>query len=99
MDSTAPVSDTVILTTGSATAWVSGDTVYYGTGSGAFTVTVTVTDSLAGLAGTAFPDTVSQGDVYTHGGALTATVEHAYAFDVNDTASGIRRQPIQSASG
>jgi RHS repeat-associated protein len=63
------------------------DTVYYGQGSGDFTVTAALTDAISGLAQVIFPDTTDAGATYGLGGAITATRSHPYAFDSNDTFS------------
>jgi hypothetical protein len=62
-------------------------TVYYGDGSGVFTLTGVTTDTLAGLFSLAFPEATDAGATYGLGGATTATRSHPYAFDSNDTFS------------
>jgi hypothetical protein len=49
------------------------DSVYYGQGSGEFTVTAALTDAISGLAQVIFPDTTDAGVTYGLGGATTAT--------------------------
>jgi hypothetical protein len=63
------------------------DSVYYGQGSGYFTVTAAMTDAISGLAQVIFPDTTDAGATYGLGGAITGTRSHPYAFDTNDTFS------------
>jgi hypothetical protein len=63
------------------------DSVYYGDGSGVFTLTGVTTDTLAGLFSLAFPEATDAGATYGLGGATTATRSHPYAFDSNDTFS------------
>jgi RHS repeat-associated protein len=63
------------------------DSVYYGDGSGVFTLTGVTTDTLAGLFSLAFPEATDAGATYGLGGAITATRSHPYAFDTNDTFS------------
>jgi len=53
----------------------------------------------AGLDEITFPDTVSAGGVYTQGGAVTATLTHAYTFDGNDTASGSYAVTVTDRAG
>jgi RHS repeat-associated protein len=74
---------------------VQGDQVFYGAGSGTFTVTVQAGDpsppsaQAAGLSTVSFPETVSAGAVYSQSGAYSATVAHTYAFTAVETASGV----------
>jgi RHS repeat-associated protein len=63
------------------------DTVYYGEGSGDFTVTATMTDTLAGLDEVVFPDTTANGQSYALGGAANVSQAHAYDFAQSDTFS------------
>jgi RHS repeat-associated protein len=63
------------------------DSVYYGQGSGVFTLTGVTTDTLTGLFSLAFPEATDTGAAYGLGGATTATRSHPYAFDSNDTFS------------
>ncbi|MFQ5614657.1 MAG: hypothetical protein ACE5H9_21255, partial [Anaerolineae bacterium] len=50
--------------------YVLTDTVYYGQGSGSFTVTAIATDSVSGLAAITLPETTAPGAVYPQSGAL-----------------------------
>jgi len=52
-------------------------------------MTATMTDTPAGLQQLVFPATVSAGGVYPLNGALTATVNHGYAFTPSSTESGL----------
>jgi hypothetical protein len=63
------------------------DSIYYGDGSGVFTLTAVVTDTLAGLFSLAFPEATDAGATYGLGGATAATQAHPYAFETNDTLS------------
>jgi RHS repeat-associated protein len=63
------------------------DSIYYGQGSGDFTVTAAMTDAISGLAQVIFPDTTDAGATYGLGGAIAAARSHPYAFDSNDTFS------------
>jgi hypothetical protein len=57
------------------------DTVYYGEGSGTFTVTATMTDSLAGLDEVVFPTTTDNGQSYDLAGATNATQAQAHGYE------------------
>lgn len=82
VDLTDPTAELVGISEASPYAYVDGDRVYYGPGSGSFTVTVQATDpppasaQASGLATISFPETVSAGGVYTQSGAYSATVAH-----------------------
>ncbi len=93
VDTTPPNADPVSIVASSPYAHASGSTVYYGAGTGSFTVTVTAADTnltitTSGLDQIAFPTTVSSGASYSQAGAHTATVTHVYTFDADDTAGG-----------
>jgi len=79
VDSTPPTV-TLTLSEHSDYAHVDGAALFYGLGSGAFTVTVALADELAGLAQVAFPEATSGGGTYPQGGVTEATVSHAYTF-------------------
>jgi len=85
-----PPTLTLTLSEDSAYAHATGDTLYYSDASGAFTVTATAGDGLAGLSAVTFPDTVSEGMAYDQGGALQAAVAHLYRFGVD----GSRPYPV-----
>jgi hypothetical protein len=68
-------------------AYANGNTLYYGQGSGVFTLTAVATDTLSGLFSLAFPEATAGGATYGLDGVTTATRAQPYAFDANDTIS------------
>jgi len=88
IDNTPPDAGLADITEDLPNVYVSGDTVYYGPGSGAFTVTVDAGDPTAGLDEVTFPATTGDGAVYPQNGAYSATVSHAYVFDAASSFSG-----------
>ena len=71
------------LSESSPYAHADGDTVYYGLGSGAFTVTAQASDVLAGLAQITFPETTSAGHTYAFDGESSAARSWDYTFTSN----------------
>ncbi|MBN1993694.1 MAG: hypothetical protein JW953_13415, partial [Anaerolineae bacterium] len=63
------------------------ETVYYGAGSGAFTVTVRAADPLAGLDRLDFPGATTPGHGYALAGQSAVTQAHVYTFDLADSFS------------
>jgi len=70
-------------------AHVDGVALFYGLGSGAFTVTAVLKDTLAGMAQVTFPDTTSPGITYTLAGDTSATRSHTYTFTAANTFSAV----------
>ena len=73
VDTTSPVVETFTIEEDSAYIFGNQDTIYYGSSSGVFTLTVAVADVTAGLDAILFPTTVSAGGTYTQGGAPYAS--------------------------
>ncbi|MCP4592524.1 MAG: RHS repeat-associated core domain-containing protein, partial [bacterium] len=82
-----------------AYAYVDGDTVYYGAGSGSFTARAQVGDATSGLGSVTFPGTVSLGDVYAQGGVAEAIQNHLYAFTPASTAEGDYQVVVTDLAG
>lgn len=89
VDTTPPIVETFTIEEDSAYIFGNQDTIYYGSSSGVFTLTVAVTDVTAGLDAIFFLTTVSAGDTYTQGGGISATVPHTYSFDAATNISGV----------
>jgi hypothetical protein len=75
------------------------DTVYYGQGNGTFTVTATMTDTLAGLAQVVFPETTGNGQSYALGGAANANQAQVYDFAQSDSFSDTVEVAVTDRAG
>jgi RHS repeat-associated protein len=87
IDNTPPQANLTGVSEDSPYAHVSGSTVYYGDGSGSFTVDVEANDATAGLDALTFPATTSDGASYDYDGETSVSKSHSYTFDANDTFS------------
>jgi hypothetical protein len=74
-------------------------TVYYGEGGGDFTVTATMTDTLAGLEEVTFPTTTAGGGSYNLAGAAMVSQSHTYAFNSADTFSDTVEVEVTDRAG
>ncbi|MEW5956655.1 MAG: fibronectin type III domain-containing protein [Chloroflexota bacterium] len=68
-------------------SYAQAGTVYYGPGSGTFTVTASLADPDSGLSEVGFPATVAAGQTYPLGGAVSATRSYSYPFNAADAFS------------
>ncbi|MEW5960051.1 MAG: RHS repeat-associated core domain-containing protein, partial [Chloroflexota bacterium] len=72
-------------------SYAQAGTVYYGEGSGHFTVTASLADPDSGLSEVGFPATVDAGQTYPLAGAASATRSYSYTFSAanafSDTAT------------
>lgn len=96
VDVTPPTTGLASITEDGPYAHASGDTIYYGPGSGTFTVTVTAGDALAGLEQVEFPTTVSVGGVHTTAGPQFA---HTYTFTLSSTEEGAYQTEVYDRAG
>jgi hypothetical protein len=88
VDREDPGVDVTGISDSSPFAYANGATVYYGVGSGGFTVQVHVTDSPAGLDRITFPTTTSGGGNYDYTGQTGVNRSHVYSFDSSDSYNG-----------
>ena len=86
IDNTPPTLDLTLTADPSYTV-INDLTLFYGQGTGTFTITAITTDTLAGLDTLIFPDATSPGTQFTiHNSPFT--IHHSYTFNLADTASG-----------
>jgi RHS repeat-associated protein len=85
VDNTPPVLVPRTLVEHSPYAHVDGGMLYYGAGSGTFTVTALAIDTLSQLHALDFPTTVSPGTTYDLYGARIVLYNHVYTFTAAST--------------
>jgi len=94
LDNTPPQAQVASISESSAYAHANGTSVYYGVGSGNYTVQVHATDpspgsgQAAGLDTLTFPTTTSGGASFDYNGETNVYRSRVYAFDASDTFNG-----------